>query len=141
MTVGADGERVTHPLDVIIFGTGFHVSDGPLPKQVFGKDGRTLGERWADDGGMSALHGTTVAGFPNMFLLVGPNTGLGHSSIIYIIESQLTYLLDALHAMEDRPGDHHRAAGGGAAGVQHGDSAPAGRNRLEQGRMRQLVSG
>ncbi len=101
-TLGADGERVIHPVDVIIFGTGFHVTDSPLPRQLIGKDGRTLQERWADDGGVSALHGTTVAGFPNLFLLVGPNTGLGHNSIIFMIESQLSYLLDALHTMQER---------------------------------------
>ena len=66
------------------------------------RDGRTLQQRWDDDGGSSALHGTTVAGFPNLFLLVGPNTGLGHSSIIFMIESQLSYILDALHTMEQR---------------------------------------
>ena len=99
MTRGPDGERTTHPVDAIIFGTGFHVTDVPLAAKIIGKDGRTLREHW-DEGGMSALHGATVAGFPNLFLLVGPNTGLGHNSIIFMIESQLKYLLGALRAME-----------------------------------------
>jgi cation diffusion facilitator CzcD-associated flavoprotein CzcO len=99
VTLGPEGERVTHPVDAIIFGTGFHVTDVPLASKLIGKDGRTLRAHW-DDSGMSALHGATVSGFPNLFLLVGPNTGLGHNSIIFMIESQLKYLLGALRAME-----------------------------------------
>jgi cation diffusion facilitator CzcD-associated flavoprotein CzcO len=100
VTRGPDGERIVHPVDAIIFGTGFHVTDVPIAAKLFGKDGRTLREHW-DEGGMSALHGATVAGFPNLFLLVGPNTGLGHNSIIFMIESQLTYVLGALRAMTE----------------------------------------
>ncbi len=99
VTRGPKGERITHPVDAIIFGTGFHVTDVPLAAKLIGKDGRTLREHW-DEGGMSALHGATVPGFPNLFLLIGPNTGLGHNSIIFMIESQLKYLLGALRAME-----------------------------------------
>ncbi len=99
VTRGPDGRRVTHPADTIIFGTGFHVTDVPLAARLVGKDGRTLRAHW-DETGMSALHGTTVSGFPNLFLLVGPNTGLGHNSIIFMIESQLKYVLGALRAME-----------------------------------------
>jgi cation diffusion facilitator CzcD-associated flavoprotein CzcO len=100
VTSGPDGERTVHPVDAIIFGTGFHVTDVPLASKLIGKDGRTLREHW-DEAGMSALHGATVAGFPNLFLLVGPNTGLGHNSIIFMIESQLKYVLGALRAMEE----------------------------------------
>lgn len=99
VTLGPDGERTTHPVDAIIFGTGFHVTDVPIAAKLIGKDGRTLREHW-DQAGMSALHGATVSGFPNLFLLIGPNTGLGHNSIIFMIESQLKYLLGALRAME-----------------------------------------
>jgi cation diffusion facilitator CzcD-associated flavoprotein CzcO len=99
VTRSADGERTVHRVDAIIFGTGFHVTDVPIAAKLTGKDGRTLREHW-DEGGMSALHGATVAGFPNLFLLIGPNTGLGHNSIIFMIESQLTYVLGALRAME-----------------------------------------
>jgi cation diffusion facilitator CzcD-associated flavoprotein CzcO len=94
------GDGVAHDVDAIIFGTGFHVTDVPLASKLIGKDGRTLREHW-DEAGMSALHGATVAGFPNLFLLVGPNTGLGHNSIIFMIESQLKYVLGALRAMEE----------------------------------------
>jgi cation diffusion facilitator CzcD-associated flavoprotein CzcO len=95
--VTADG--VEHPADAIVWGTGFRVTDMPYVAWIRGRDGRTLGEVW-ERGGMQALRGTTIAGFPNLFMLVGPNTGLGHNSIVFIIESQLAYLMDALRAME-----------------------------------------
>ncbi|HYB01609.1 MAG TPA: 4-hydroxyacetophenone monooxygenase, partial [Ktedonobacteraceae bacterium] len=87
-----------HPIDVIIFGTGFHVTDTQLPHFIYGCDGRSLAEHW--HAGSSAYLGTTVAGFPNLFLLIGPNTGLGHNSMVYIIESQLNYIFDCLRTMD-----------------------------------------
>jgi cation diffusion facilitator CzcD-associated flavoprotein CzcO len=93
-----DGTRTEHAVDTIVFGTGFRVTDPPVAHRVVGRDGRTLAETWAA-GGMSALHGCTVAGYPNLFFLVGPNTGLGHNSIVYMIESQVGYVLDALDRM------------------------------------------
>jgi cation diffusion facilitator CzcD-associated flavoprotein CzcO len=95
--VTADG--VEHPADVIVWGTGFRVTDMPVMDWLHGRDGRTLGEVWAQDG-MQALRGTTIAGFPNLFMLVGPNTGLGHTSIVFMIESQLAYVMQALEAMD-----------------------------------------
>ncbi|WP_210492435.1 NAD(P)/FAD-dependent oxidoreductase [Patulibacter sp. SYSU D01012] len=92
-----DGDGVEHPVDTIIFGTGFHVTDQPIAERLRGADGRLLAEHWAD--GMEAYRGTTVAGFPNLFMMVGPNTGLGHNSIIYMIESQVAYVRDALRTM------------------------------------------
>ena len=77
-------------VDTIIFGTGFHVTDMPIADRVRGRDGRTLAEAW--NGSMAAYKGTTVAGFPNLFFLVGPNTGLGHNSIVFMIESQVSYI-------------------------------------------------
>jgi cation diffusion facilitator CzcD-associated flavoprotein CzcO len=97
--VTADG--VEHPADAIVWGTGFHVTDLPYVEWVRGRDGRTLGELWREQG-MQALRGTTVAGFPNFFTLVGPNTGLGHNSIVFMIESQLAYAIDALRALDER---------------------------------------
>jgi hypothetical protein len=67
---------------------------------VRGRDGRTLAEHW--NGSMQAHRGTTISGFPNLFFLVGPNTGLGHTSIVFMIESQLNYVLDALRVMDER---------------------------------------
>jgi len=87
-----------YPIDVIIFGTGFHVTDTQLPHFIYGCDGRSLAEHWHP--GSSAYLGTTVAGFPNLFLLIGPNTGLGHNSMVYIIESQLNYIFDCLRTMD-----------------------------------------
>ena len=73
----------------------------PLPRGVIvGCDGEDLLDAWRD--GAQAYLGTTVAGFPNLFLIVGPNTGLGHSSMVFMIESQVTYILDALRNMKAR---------------------------------------
>jgi cation diffusion facilitator CzcD-associated flavoprotein CzcO len=90
--VAADGSE--HQADTIIFGTGFHVTDVPVAERITGRAGVSLREHWA--GGMRAYKGTAVAGFPNLFLLVGPNTGLGHSSQVFMIESQIAYVLDAV---------------------------------------------
>jgi cation diffusion facilitator CzcD-associated flavoprotein CzcO len=101
VVVGADGTECE--VDTIIFGTGFHVTDSPMAQRVRGADGRSLAEHW--EGSMQAHRGTTVAGFPNYFHLVGPNTGLGHNSIVYMIESQLNYVVDALATLR-REGAH-----------------------------------
>jgi cation diffusion facilitator CzcD-associated flavoprotein CzcO len=99
---GVDGTRTEHAVDTIIWGTGFRVTDQPVAQRIVDARGRSLAEHWAGTG-MQALHGTTIAGFPNLFFLVGPNTGLGHTSIVYVIESQVRYLMDALDTM-DRQG-------------------------------------
>jgi cation diffusion facilitator CzcD-associated flavoprotein CzcO len=94
--VTADGTE--REVDTIIFSTGFQVTDMPVGKQVRGRDGQLLDEAWA--GSPRAHLGSTVPGFPNLFMLLGPNTGLGHSSMVYMIESQVAYVLDALRTME-----------------------------------------
>lgn len=99
VTENSDGERTERPVDTIIFGTGFHVTDPPVAEHVYDDNGRSLAEHWAE-GGMSALHGVTIAGFPNLFFLVGPNTGLGHNSIVLMIETQVRYIVDALKQMQ-----------------------------------------
>jgi cation diffusion facilitator CzcD-associated flavoprotein CzcO len=93
--VGADG--VEREVDTIIFGTGFHVTDPPIADRVRGADGRSMADVW--QGSPRAYLGTTVSGFPNFFLLIGPNLGNGHSSAIVLIEAQLEYVLDALRTM------------------------------------------
>src|SRR5215212_124658 len=92
------GEEIE--VDAIIFGTGFNVTDMPVAKYLRGRGGRTLDEHW--EGSPRAHLGTTVPGFPNLFMLLGPNTGLGHSSMVYMIESQVAYVIDALKAMRRR---------------------------------------
>jgi cation diffusion facilitator CzcD-associated flavoprotein CzcO len=91
-------DGVKHEVDTIIYGTGFRVTDLPVMDMLHGRDGKTLREAWQD--GMEAHLGTAIAGFPNFFLLIGPNTGLGHSSMVFMIESQIAYILDALKTMD-----------------------------------------
>jgi cation diffusion facilitator CzcD-associated flavoprotein CzcO len=91
--VTADG--VEHEVDTIIFGTGFHVTDMPVMHHIRGRDGRTLGQAWSPT--MRAYRGTTVPGFPNLFVLLGPNTGLGHTSVVLMVESQIEHILDVLN--------------------------------------------
>jgi cation diffusion facilitator CzcD-associated flavoprotein CzcO len=93
--VTADGTE--REVDAIIFGTGFHVTDMPIGDRVIGADGRTLAEHWK--GGMAALRGCTVDGFPNLLFIIGPNTGLGNSSMILMIESSLNYVADYMRTL------------------------------------------
>jgi cation diffusion facilitator CzcD-associated flavoprotein CzcO len=95
-----DGDGVEHELDTIVFATGFTPSDPPIARRLRGREGSTLSETWR--GSPQAYLGTTVSGFPNLFLLYGPNTNLGHSSIVYILESQLNYAISALKSMDER---------------------------------------
>ena len=88
------------------------MTDVPIADRIRGRDGRTLAEVWA--GSMQAYKGTTVAGYPNLFFLVGPNTGLGHTSIVFMIESQIAYVLDALRTVRRR-GAHTRRGPRGRA--------------------------
>ncbi|WP_280487057.1 flavin-containing monooxygenase [Nocardia farcinica] len=89
-------------IDALIVATGFHVTDSPTYETIVGKDGRTLSEVF-DDIGQQGYKGSAVANFPNMFFLLGPNVGLGHTSMVYMIESQINYIADAL-ATVDRLG-------------------------------------
>jgi cation diffusion facilitator CzcD-associated flavoprotein CzcO len=94
--VSADG--VEHAVDAIILGTGFHVTDMPFANHVRDDNGVSLADHW--QGSPQAHLGTMVAGFPNLFLLAGPNTGLGHNSIVLMIESQLKLIVNALRALK-----------------------------------------
>lgn len=98
--VTADG--VEHQVDAIIYGTGFHVIDSFESLRILGLGGEDLAERFQHEG-VQAHRGITVAGMPNAFFLLGPNTGLGHTSIIYMIESQIRYVTKAMQ-MVDRLG-------------------------------------
>ncbi len=89
-----------YEVDTLICATGFHVTDTEFAHRVHGRDGQSLADVWRD--GPHAYYGTTVAGFPNMFLLIGPNTGLGHNSMIFMIEAQTHYILDCLRMMDQK---------------------------------------
>lgn len=80
---------------MLVVATGFDVVHPPIADLIKGRDGSTLADTWRD-GGLAAYKGTTIAGFPNLFMVFGPNTGLGHNSMIYMFESQLAYILSAL---------------------------------------------
>jgi cation diffusion facilitator CzcD-associated flavoprotein CzcO len=90
--ITAEGSERT--VDTIVLASGFHVTDMPIAAWVRGRDGRTLDEVW--QGTPQAYLGTSVAGFPNLFMLIGPNAGLGHNSVVFMIESQLNHVMDCL---------------------------------------------
>jgi hypothetical protein len=97
--VGADG--VLREVDTLIFATGFHVTDMPFAQFIRGRDGAGLDDLW--QGSPAAYRGASVPGFPNLFWIVGPNTGLGHNSMVHVIESQLAYIVDYIRTL-DRSG-------------------------------------
>jgi len=97
----ADG--VERPADVIVVATGFQVTDPPIAHVLRGRDGHTLAEAWSQTG-MAAYKGTTVPGFPNFFLLTGPNTGQGHTSVLLTIEATTDYVRGAIHAISSGSG-------------------------------------
>ena len=128
---------VEHPADVIIFGTGFHATDplGQLP--VEGRGGITLAERWRE--GMQAHRGTTIAGFPNFFLMPGPNTGTGHTSPGLHDRGP-----DPPHARGHGAGARSRrrldrAARGGAGRLQRPAARANGAHRVAARRLLELV--
>jgi cation diffusion facilitator CzcD-associated flavoprotein CzcO len=90
--VAADGTE--YEVDVIIAATGFEATDIPMAYNTFGRDGISLHDRW--ERGMEAYKTTAVSGFPNLWFLKGPNTGLGHNSAIYIAEAQMEYVMESL---------------------------------------------
>ena len=96
--VTADG--VEHPVDVIVYATGFHANKYLWPMEIVGRDGVTLADQWGDE--PTAHLGITVPGFPNLFCLYGPATNLAHGgSIIFMIECQVRYLMGCLAALAD----------------------------------------
>ncbi len=95
--VTTDGKM--HPTDVLIFGTGFVAADIIADLHIVGREGRVLFDEWAKTG-PEAYYGITTSGYPNLFFLVGPNTGLGHNSIIHMIESQMNYIMDCLDVLD-----------------------------------------
>jgi cation diffusion facilitator CzcD-associated flavoprotein CzcO len=94
--VDADGRE--HPCDVLIYGTGFTSTEFLAPMRIVGRAGLELNQAWRE--GAEAYKGISVSGFPNLFILYGPNTNLGHNSIIYMLESQFRYVLGCLQALQ-----------------------------------------
>jgi cyclohexanone monooxygenase len=124
--VTADGTE--REIDVLVVATGFYTTELPIAERVVGKHGLSLADQWRDSG-MTAYKGTTVPNFPNLFLIVGPNTGLGHSSMVFMIEAQVAYIRDALRTMRK-----------GGYDVVEVDQAVTDRyNAALQGRMRRTV--
>ena len=122
-----DADGVERAADVIIYGTGFHVTDAFDHLTLTGRGGRTLREHWAERGAVTHL-GMTVPDFPNLFLLLGPNTGLGHHSVVFMIECQARYVAQAVAAVH----------GAGCSGL---DVRPATAARFQADVQRRLDRG
>ena len=93
-------DGVVHPADVLIYGTGFAATEFLSPMQITGLQGQELNQAW--QGGAEAYKGMCVSGFPNLFILYGPNTNLGHNSIIYMLESQFRYIVQCMQTLRHR---------------------------------------
>lgn len=112
VTAAPDGTRTTHAADALVLATGFRATDPPFA-HVVSAGGRTLAEHWSGTG-MQAHLGLAVAGFPNLFLLMGPNTGQGHTSVLLFVEAQTRYVAELLRrtrgagAVQPRAGAQER---------------------------------
>ena len=100
---GINTDKRSFDIDLIVFATGFDAMTGAIKAvhPITGRDGQSLSEVWAN--GPQSYLGLTVAGFPNLFLMIGPNATLAHNSMIYMIESHINYIASALAFMA-RPG-------------------------------------
>lgn len=107
--IAQDG--TAHEADAIVFATGFRVVGRPITYRIAAADGTSLGDAWRGDGGIQALRGTTVAGYPNLLMLVGPNTTTSTSSKVLMIEAQLNYLANFVRKLDALAGP----GGGGIA--------------------------
>jgi cation diffusion facilitator CzcD-associated flavoprotein CzcO len=122
-----DAAGVEHEVDTIVYGTGFHVTDAFDYVDITGADGRDLSKDWRTNG-IRTHYGITVAGYPNLFFLLGPNTALGHNSVVFMIESQIRYVAQAMRLVEES----------GAVALEPTESAQA---RFQSGIQRKLVAG
>jgi cation diffusion facilitator CzcD-associated flavoprotein CzcO len=120
-----DGKH--HKLDTLVLATGFEVADAKAPFPITGRAGADFNDAWRN--GPTAYLGSTVPAFPNLFMITGPNSGLGHNSMIYMIESHIAYVMDALKQM--------RMAGAAAVDVK--PQAFARYNDDVQSRMQRTV--
>lgn len=122
-----DAAGVEHEVDAIIYGTGFHVTDAFDYLDITGVGGRDLAKDWRTNG-IQTHYGITVAGYPNLFFLLGPNTALGHNSVVFMIESQIRYVAQAMALVERS----------GVAAVEPKEGAQA---RFQSDIQRKLVDG
>ena len=126
--VTSDG--TTRQMDVLIFGTGFRTNPFLAPMTIEGVSGRSLEVDWAH--GARAYFGLTMTGYPNFFMLYGPNTNLGHNSIIFMLECQIAYVMDAIQWLIAGRPEAHRPEARGDGSVQR--AAPARPRRHLVGR-------
>ncbi|WP_269621292.1 flavin-containing monooxygenase [Zhongshania sp. BJYM1] len=92
-------DNIEHEVDCIIFGTGFYATDNPIAAMIYGRNGEQLSQTWQN--GEEAYLGSSVHGFPNLFFIVGPNVTLGHSSMVYMIETQVQAISRILQASDE----------------------------------------
>ena len=106
VTVDQSGIETEHQVDTLILGTGFVADPTQYMESmpITGVDGKTLLDVW--QGNANAYYGLNVSGFPNLFMMVGPNTGLGHNSVIFMIEAQTNYIIDALKKLRKKGRGH-----------------------------------
>ena len=123
-----DGAGIEREADVIILATGFDTMAMASAVPLRGEDGRRLADEWSE-GGVQAHRGTMVAGYPNLFFLLGPNTALGHNSVVYMIECQIRLAMQAIE----------RVRGSDAAGIVPRAEAQAAYNRRLQDRLGNAV--
>jgi cation diffusion facilitator CzcD-associated flavoprotein CzcO len=123
--VMSDGTE--HPVDTIVFGTGFASTGFLAPIEIIGRNGRDLHAEWLS--GAEAHLGITVAGYPNLFLLYGPNTNLGHNSIIFMLERQIAYALSSIRRLIDE----------NLVALEVTDTAQARSNRRLEARLARTV--
>jgi cation diffusion facilitator CzcD-associated flavoprotein CzcO len=101
VTTDENGRETERDTDVVVFATGFHVTDSYTYVDIKGRNGEDLVDRWNREG-IAALRGITIADMPNLFFLLGPNTALGHNSVVFMIESQIRYAAHAIAAVDKR---------------------------------------
>ena len=122
-----DNAGVEHEVDVIIYGTGFHVVDALEYLDITGREGKNLGKVFAEDGVETYL-GINATGFPNLFFMLGPNTGLGHNSVVFMIEQQAKYIVRFLDELDRR-------------GASAADVRPAAQRQFNDTVQRKLTKG
>ena len=118
----------------MVCATGFHVTDSYTYVDIKGRDGEDLVDRWNREG-MAALRGITIADMPNLFFLLGPNTALGHNSVVFMIESQIRYAAHAIAAVDKKGAQALAPTRAAQDALQQGVAARPRRHGLEHRRL------